>query len=398
MKLGIVSAFPPSKITLTEYGYHLVKNFASLESVDEILLFCDETSEAKVLDFPHSDKVTVVECWQFNSYYNLNKVTKAVKKHQPDKVLFNLQFMKFGDKKVAAALGLMLPKALKARGFESTVLIHNILERVDLEKAGFTKNPLLKWIYNSIGNTLTKFILSAQTVAVTIPKYKTILENKYKKDNVVVIPHGTFEIPKVPDYPATLGATKKVMTFGKFGTYKKIEILIEAVELIRNRTDENIEIVIAGTDNPNTLGYLDAVKSKYREVSQLTFTGYVPEEDVERIFTESAVVVFPYTSTTGSSGVLHQAGSYGKSVVIPNIQDLKEVIHDEGYRGEYFDPHSAESLADAIQAILTNDAYRLELEKANYQAATAYPMTRVCQMYLATFGYVTETKINKVLA
>jgi hypothetical protein len=35
------------------------------------------------------------------------------------------------------------------------------------------------------------------------------------------------------------------MAFGKFGTYKKVEILIDAVELIRKSSDEAIEIVIA---------------------------------------------------------------------------------------------------------------------------------------------------------
>ena len=42
------------------------------------------------------------------------------------------------------------------------------------------------------------------------------------------------------------------------------------------------------------------------------------------IFDEAAVVVFPYTATTGSSGVLHQAGSYGKAVVMPDLGDLAE--------------------------------------------------------------------------
>jgi hypothetical protein len=32
----------------------------------------------------------------------------------------------------------------------------------------------------------------------------------------------------------------------------KVEILIDAVELIRKSSDEAIEIVIAGTDSPNT--------------------------------------------------------------------------------------------------------------------------------------------------
>ena len=391
MKLGIVSSFPPSKITLNEYAYHLVKGFVSLDKVEEVVLFCDKTHEDKVLDFPFSEKVTIVECWEFNNHKTLFSVVKEAKKHKPDQVLFNLQFMKFGDKKTAAALGLLLPKAIRLSGIPTTVLIHNILEAVDLESAGFTKNPILKTAYNAIGFCLTKFILSANTVAVTIPRYKRILEKKYKAKNITVIPHGTFEIAKKPEYTSS-HTTKRVMTFGKFGTYKKVEILIEAVEKIRQRTNEAIEIVIAGTDNPNTLGYLKSVEEKYKHIPDIHFTGYVPEEDVEQIFNESTVVVFPYTSTTGSSGVLHQAGSYGKAVVLPNIGDLKELIQDEGYSGEFFNPESIESLAEAIQTILQNDDYRLDLEKKNYKAATAYPMKKICEMYLHTFK--TQEKFN----
>ena len=33
MKIGIVTSFPPSKVTLNEYAYHLVKNFVANENV-----------------------------------------------------------------------------------------------------------------------------------------------------------------------------------------------------------------------------------------------------------------------------------------------------------------------------------------------------------------------------
>ena len=43
-----------------------------------------------------------------------------------------------------------------------------ILEQVDLKTAGFTKNKLWKNVFNFIGTCLTKSILSADLVAVTI--------------------------------------------------------------------------------------------------------------------------------------------------------------------------------------------------------------------------------------
>ena len=166
--------------------------------------------------------------------------------------------------------------------------------------------------------------------------------------------------------------------------------------MVRASSGLDLEIVVAGTDNPNVPGYLKNVQEKYKHVPQLRFTGYVEEEEVAPLFTESAVVVFPYTSTTGSSGVLHQAGSYGKAVVMPNLGDLATLIEDEGYRGEFFAPESTESLAKAIEAIVTNNDHRIHLEKANYEAATAYPMDRITNIYLEEFEKIAVKKQGSV--
>jgi glycosyltransferase involved in cell wall biosynthesis len=394
MKLAIVTAYPPSSVTLTEYGYHLVKHFRLQDELDEIVLITDKTEDAKDLSFEEEGcKITVKECWSFNSYSNIFNINKVISETKPDAVLFNLQFLKFGDKKIPAALGLFLPLICKLKGIPTISLLHNILEQVDLENAGITQNKVLQKVYNLIGSTLTKLILQSDVLAVTISKYVEILEKKYKARNVALIPHGSFETPPEPYYGLPLGP-KQVMAFGKFGTYKKVEILIEAVEQIRKSTNEDIEIVIAGTDSPNTPGYLNKVAEKYKHVKQLRFTGYVAEKDVPFIFGQSAVIVFPYTSTTGSSGVLHQAGSYGKAVALPDLGDLSVLVKEEGYKGEFFDPESTESLADAIQNILTNDAYRVRLGLINYQAASSLPMSRITQIYLDYFKAIRLKKLT----
>ena len=393
MRLAIITAYPPSKVTLNEYAFHLVKHFRQKESVTEIILLTDKTESPKDISFTEEGcKITVKECWAFNSFTNIVNVTKAISKTQPDAILFNLQFMKFGDKKIAAALGLLLPLVCKLKRIPNIVLLHNILEEVDLGKAGFTSNKLLQKAYGFIGSTLTKLLLQADTVAVTMQKYVDVLERKYHAKNVVLIPHGTFEIKnEQPDYSLPKGPLQ-IMTFGKFGTYKKVEIMIEAVEKVRKSSGLKLEVVIAGTDNPNVPGYLAKVEEDYKHVPKVRFTGYVEEHEVPILFKESAVVVFPYTSTTGSSGVLHQAGSYGKAVVMPDLGDLALLVKDEGYQGEFFKTNSVDSLALAIEVLVTNEAHRLNIAKANYKAATAFPMGKITSMYLNKFDKIISKK------
>lgn len=387
LKLAFVSTHPPGKGTLNEYGYYLLKHFRENENIKELVLIADELPSSEVYDFDPSAgcPIEIRSVWKFNSYLNLPRILKAIYKTKPDVVLFNIQFLSFGDKKIPAALGLLVPFFAKLLGFKSVVLLHNILEEVDLNTAGITKNPVMSFLYKTIGTQLTKFVLSADLVAVTIAKYVAVLEKKYKTEKVALIPHGSFEIPPLPSFELPKGP-KQVMAFGKFGTYKKVEMMIEAVELVRNRTNLDMEIVIAGTDSPNKKGYLNDVAEQYKHVSKLRFTGYVAEEDVPRIFDESAVVVFPYTSTTGSSGVLHQAGSYGKAVILPDLGDLGELLREEGYAGELFDPLSVESLADAIQKVVKNDEYRIQLSKTNYYAAVSLPMSDITDWYYLHFN------------
>ena len=385
LKIAIVSPYPPSDVTLSEYGYHLIKHFAKKEEIEEIVVL---TNTLETGSYPQTDgNVKLIPCWSFNSLKNIYSITKTIKKEQPDVVLLNLQFMLFGDKKIAAALGLMIPFVLKMLRIPTVTLLHNILEEVDLSNAGFTNNKVLQKAYNFIGSCLTRLILQSNVVGVTIEKYVDTLRNKYKAQNVVLIPHGTFEIPKLPNFDKPV-ENIKVMTVGKFGTYKKVEILIEAVDKIRSRTDLPIELVIAGTDNPNVKGYLEEVEEKYSHVEGITFTGYVAEEDVPKIFSDSTAVVFPYTSTTGSSGVLHQAGSYGKAAVLPKLGDLERLIDTEGYAGAYFQPKSVDSLADAVEKVVTDNAYRKALEFKNYQAAASLDMSEIADWYLLHFGRV----------
>lgn len=385
MRIAIVSTHPPGKGTLNEYGYYLIHHLRQKPEIEELILITDKLPQGEVYQFTNAGcPITVEDVWSFNSLSNSWNIWRAVRKTKPDIVLYNMQFLLFGSNKIAAALGLLSPLSVRLTGSKSVVLLHNILEEVNLSNAGITQSPLLIRIYQAIGSLLSRFILAANLVTVTIPKYVKVLEEKYKAKNVALIPHGSFETPPLPDFRHN-SPVHKVMTFGKFGTYKKVDVLLEAIDIIRKRSSIQMQCVIAGTDSPNSEGYLAETRNKYAHIDNVVYTGYVAEEDVPRIFSESSVVVLPYSGTTGSSGVLHQAGSYGKAVVLPKINDLAILTEEEGYAGAFFEPENAESLADAIQKVLEDDNYRQELAEKNYFAAASLPMEDIADWFLLHF-------------
>ncbi len=389
MKIALVSPYPPSKGTLNEYAFHLVQSLVKKDVVEKITILSDYLPEGLSYDeMLVSDKMEIIPCWKFNSIKNPYTIAKAIKNSNSNLVFFNIQFLSFGDNKVAAALGLTLPIISKLIRVPSLVLIHNILETVDLDSAGITSNKLMQKMYQSIGNVLTRIILSANAITVTIPKYVEILEKKYKTNKVALIPHGSFESGFKPE--AETHDHFAIMTFGKFGTYKKIDNMIESIVQARKELGRDIKIVIGGSDNPNALGYLQSVQEKYAAIPNIHFTGYVEEEDVPRLFDEATAVLFDYTSTTGSSGVLHQAGCFRRAAIIPQIGDLKELVEEEGYRGAYFEPNDVPSMTKAVVQVLSDKNYRDELAWQNYTAAMALPMSDIADWYILNFRKITS--------
>ena len=376
LRLAVVTALPPSTATLNEYGHHLVHQLSRKPEISDLVVFADDRDGV-----PESTPVARVEAaWRFDSLMTPIRLWRAVRRNRPDVVLFNTHFTSFGSKKVAAALGLLMPAVLRLTGARTIVLLHNLVDTVDLDAAGYGGSRIRTKVLTGIGRLLTHALLRANWVGTTMPTYVDTLRERYGATNVSLIPHGTFE---TPDMPEESDGPRQIMAFGKFGTYKRVEDLVSAFRLIKERDGyDDVELVIAGTDSPVTPGYLDSVAADCTDIDGVHFTGYVPEEAVEETFTKASVVVFPYTATTGSSGPLHQAGAYGRAVVAPRVGDLLELVEAEGFAAEPFQPGDPDSLATALSAVLDDDARRRQLGLRNHAAATSLPLAEVCDWHI----------------
>lgn len=68
LRIGLVSAFPPGKNSLNEFGWHVVNALAEKDDVAEVILFADETDSGAPTPITG---VTPVVCWSFNKVTNL---------------------------------------------------------------------------------------------------------------------------------------------------------------------------------------------------------------------------------------------------------------------------------------------------------------------------------------
>lgn len=388
LRIGVVSAFPPGRNSLNEFGFHLVKHLAKLEEVSDVQVYADVTSAGTPEPM---DEVSFHPCWRFNSIANLRTVPRAIAQTRPDAVILNLQFASFGDKRVPGALGLLIPALLRLRKVPTLLILHNLADNVDMKDAGFAGSAITARLMTLAGRVLTRILLRADLVALTIPRYVEFLRSSYGAENAILAPHGSFEDVAVPSFAAPSGP-RTIMAFGKWGTYKTVDVLVEAYRELLRRGMSNIRLVLAGTDSPNSSGYMASAAERYADIPNLEFPGYIAESDVAQLFLSASVVAFPYTSTTGSSGVLHQAGEYGRAAVLPRIGDLVDIVEEEGFRGVYFEPGDVTSLADALAKVLDDPALQEALGRRNFAAATGIPMSEVVQWHVAHIERLLERR------
>lgn len=390
-RIGIVTAFPPGRNSLNEFGFHLVTHLVANEDLDRVVVFGDATDEGPPLEIPGTESLAT---WRFNDVTNPMRIVRAVRRAGLDAVLFNLQFATFGDTKIAGGMGLLTPAILARMGVPTGVILHNLVDNVDMQDAGFASSKLMARAMNLAGQALTRTLLQADYVALTIPRYVELLQVRYGAKNALLTPHGSFEEISEPSFGIPKDGPRRILAFGKFGTYKTVDVLVESFRELIDRGYDDLELVIAGTDSPNSPGYLAGVEGACADLDNVVFTGYVAEEDVAGLFTSAAVTAFPYTSTTGSSGVLHQAGMYGRAAVLPSIGDFVEVIEEEGFVGMYFEPENAPSLADALAKMLDDDVLTTEHGRRNYLASTGIPMSEVVDWHLLHLGAAMSDRIR----
>ena len=170
LKLALVSAFPPGRQSLNEYGLHLARDLAAQSDVSEVVVLADRLAE-EVPELALGPKVRVVRCWSFNSVLAGVSILAALKREGVDAALWNVQTATFGDREVPAALGLMAPAYARVLGTPSGVIAHNILAGIDLDSTQLKGKRIRQAVIRSAGSIVTRALLAATYATVTLRSY-----------------------------------------------------------------------------------------------------------------------------------------------------------------------------------------------------------------------------------
>ncbi len=393
MKICLVAAFPPSGRSLNEYAFYIANELRRHRDV-ELTILADELTGYDFVTDGSGKKIAVherselpgfdlIRCWKFGSVSNPARLLNTIRKLNPDVVWYHLVFSTFAtaDKPAAAFAGLSTPALTRAAGFYTHITLHHIIENVDFAAAGVRRQRF----FRMGAEMATKALLRANSVSVLLPAYYHTLSRKYRAQNVMLGTHGTFaSTPTPPDFSKRGNPHQRILAFGHWGTYKRLETLMQAFPLVLKKAPR-AKLVVAGANHFTKPGYWESIRAAQPPHLPIEFRGYIPEEAIPELYQTSSVLVLPYDSSTGSSGPAHQACEFGVPIVSAGIPDFRAMAENEDMAIQFYKVGDAADLADKILDILKSEEMERQMAEQNFAAGLEMTMNNVVGNYLRWF-------------
>lgn len=389
MKICLVTTFPPSTGGLSEYGFHIAQELQRNPFLS-LTVLADRLPAAQA----EREGFTVLRCWSFDDPSTAYRLIRAIRQLKPDVVWFNLLFSTFGKNPFVAFGGLMSPLLARLGGHYTHVTLHHLMDTVELKDAGVRHER----VYRFAGAVATRLLLLSNSVSVLMPRYRKILNDKYGRDNVHLRAHGLLaRRPEFPDFSRRGTPIHRILAFGKWGTYKRLELMIEAFNQLAPKLPE-ARLVVAGGDHPQAAGYVESIRRQNAGNSRIEFRGYVPEEELADLFQRSSVAVMPYSSSTGCSGVAHLACAFSVPMISADLPDFRQMAQSEELAIEFYPAGDAQGLAECLFRLLKDAEKQYAMAMQNFSAALRMTMPNVVQKYLRHFELQQRVETLKHIA
>jgi len=176
-----------------------------------------------------------------------------------------------------------------------------------------------------------------------------------------------------------------VFTLGWAAKHKRVETIVEGFALFKRRVETNLVLVIAG---PLTETLLDGNLHGLEVGKDVLSLGYVNDGDIPTLYRNASAVVTASISEAGFNSMIFDAMYYEKPLVCSNIPQFVERLGTDDRLALTFDPHSPQSLADALCTHfgnLTESERRVAEAKKFIDSRT---LNHVAREYLESFESV----------
>jgi len=208
----------------------------------------------------------------------------------------------------------------------------------------------------------------------------------YRQDRIIVVPCGVDFRMYHPHYSEEQKhcARQKYGIQGEYILYlgtleprKNIPRLIGAYQILRKADPAVPELVIAGKKGWQYQEIFALVK-ELGLADHVLFPGYIDEADVPLLMAGAKVFVFP-SLYEGFGMPPLEAMACGTPVLVSKTAALPEVVGDAGVM---VDPLSPNSIAQGMEQLLTDEAYRQSMIKKGIALAAFFSWEAAADIFL----------------
>ncbi len=372
----VVTALTPSRIGLREYGRYLYDACSAFPDVK--FIFASDRDDSIDQLVPLVGNAHVERVWTYNSVTNPLRIVRLALAERPDVIWFNLISTSFGDRPIPAFLGLMTPFLLKLFGFRIFITLHHISAFLDFEN---TRYKSFKYLFKFFLGISEQMLALSGSVALLLDKYVSHFRSAYFFAKPFRMPHG------FPNYPGLVNPKKckRILVFGKFGSYKKLDFPISIISALRD-LDPNWTMTVAGSSHPSYPGYFEYFSNKYSNTPGIDFIGYVKDDSIPDLFNGCGVVLLPYSSATGVSGVAHIAAAFGLPVVAASIDDFLNMGEEEKIGIKFFQTDDVQDAVAVISELMGEPSSWQSLSSQSLDISRKNSTQELLALYLNIFG------------
>ena len=339
MKIAYVGDFVNHGKSLTTTGTALVFLLSTFDSVDSIDVYCPNIDK-NIEEITLPEKVKVIETYRYDSSLSLLNLFR-LRHLSYDKIIFNMLSTTFGNSSFSNAFGLCIPiimvKAFQMQNVE--VIYHNSVLTNDVTRLGYTslydrfRSRILRVIEGAIFKNVTTFVL----LKLYMERITSILkENRVQCLNARYLEAiSTVFINELQDEETLeLSGTNllpMVLLHGNWGPQKNIELGIKTLDRIR-RDGVDFNLVITGGMNHHFPEY----EKHFREILDrynfaCCYKGPVTEKEIFILFTTSDLLLLPYNTPGGHSGILEQAIFFQVPTIAIDFPEYREQAQGKNF-------------------------------------------------------------------
>ncbi|MEM3828939.1 MAG: hypothetical protein QXP36_06980, partial [Conexivisphaerales archaeon] len=330
MKIALVSNIYAHGKILQEIGTPLLLAAETLQEIESIDVYTHLQTGGKI---GFTKKVNIIPIIDSNRPPSYVELHRRIVNGIYDRVVVNSMPTSQGNKNIANLLFLFMP-IIWARIYKInvSVLYHNSPYLNDIRKLGYSnavdafRSSFIKIVERRMFSSLHVFFLLrqyAERIKKKMPNAKvgwlrpggitgfTTLYLNNALNSEILVRKTNREIPVV-------------LIYGSWGPQKDIATALEAVKMTKGVF--RYRLVVAGDVNLHFPTYTKKFESdldNYKEFIDER-VGYVDESELYSIFINTDIIILPYNSPGGFSGVMSISMLFGLYIVVPEFDEYKE--------------------------------------------------------------------------